>query len=440
MKSRILITLFTIFLSQIGSAQNFNQPKLDSLFNTLEKNNKFMGSIAVAKSGEVIYSKSVGYADIDNKIKASIDSKYRIGSITKSFTAVLVFKAIEENKLKLDQKIHKWFPSIKHSKKITIQQLLSHRSGIHNFTNNENYLSWNTSPKTEIEMIKTIAKGGSDFKPNTKAQYSNSNYVLLSYILEKVYSKSYANIVDQLIVKPLDLKSTYVFNEIGSMTNECKSYQFIDSWELMPETHYSVPLGAGAITSTPIELVQFADALFSGNLISTESLNTMKTITGGYGSGLFPIPFYNNMGYGHTGGIDGFSSVYVHFTDGEISYALTSNGSNYDNNNISIAVLSAVFDKPFEIPTFTNYEVTTEDLDKYLGLYTSSQIALEISITKKDDSLIAQATGQPALPLEASEKDTFTFDQAGAKFKFNTKEKSLTLFQGGGEIVFMLEE
>lgn len=438
MKNRILITLFLSILFQIGYAQNFDKLKLDSLFNTLEENNKFMGSVAVAKSGEVIYSKSIGYADIENNIKSTPSSKYRIGSISKTFTTVLVFKAIEEGKLTLNQKIHKWFPSIKHSKKITIQQLLSHRSGIHNFTNNEDYLSWNTTPKTEKEMVKIITNAGSDFKPNSKAQYSNSNFVLLSYILEKVYAKSYADIVDQYIVQPLNLKDTYVFKEIDSKNDECKSYKFKNSWELEAETHYSVPLGAGAITSTPIELVQFADALFNGLIINSESLETMKTIKDGYGLGLFPIPFYNNIGYGHTGGIDGFSSVYVYFEEGEISYALTSNGSNYNNNNISIAVLSAVFDQPFEIPTFSSYEVTAEELDKYLGVYTSEQIALEISITKEGASLIAQANGQPALPLEAIEKDTFTFEQAGAKFEFNTKENSMTLFQGGAQIEFSL--
>ena len=106
----------------------------------------------------------------------------------------------------------------------------------------------------------------------------------------------------------------------------------------------SVPLGAGAIVSTPIDLVKFSNALFNGKLLKAESLEKMKTIKDGYGMGLFQIPFYDKVSYGHTGGIDGFTSVFSHFDDNNVSYALTSNGSDFNNNNISIAVLRAVFD------------------------------------------------------------------------------------------------
>jgi hypothetical protein len=165
----------------------------------------------------------------------------------------------------------------------------------------------------------------------------------------------------------------------------------------------------------------------------------MKTIKDGYGIGLFQIPFYKSVGYGHTGGIDGFSSVYSHFPDDNISYALISNGTNINNNDISIAVLSAVYDKPYEIPAFTTFNLTPEDLDKYLGVYSSKQIALKLTITKDGNTLIAQGTGQPALPLEATEKDKFKFDQAGAKFEFNPTDKTMILFQGGGQITFTKE-
>jgi CubicO group peptidase (beta-lactamase class C family) len=263
--------------------------------------------------------------------------------------------------------------------------------------------------------------------------------VLLTYILEKTYSKSYANLIKEHIVKPLGLKNTYVFGKINPKDNECKSYRFKDTWKLEQETDYTIPLGAGAIVSTPIELTKFADALFGGKLLKRESLEMMKTIKDGYGNGLFQIPFYKSIGYGHTGGIDGFSSVYSHFPEDKISYALTSNGTNINNNDVSIAVLSAVFNQPYEIPVFTNFKLNPEDLDKYLGVYASTQIALKITITKNGNSLIAQGTGQPALPLEATEKDKFKFDQAGAKFEFNPAEKTMILLQRGGQIKFTKE-
>lgn len=438
---RITITTFLIgILTQFGFAQTIDKTKLDTYFNVLEESNKFMGSVAVSKNGEIIYAKSAGYADVENNLPASENSKYRIGSISKSFTAILVLKAVEENKLDLNETIDKWFPAIKNAKQITVKSLLNHRSGIHNFTDDDDYLTWNTQPKTEEEMVEIIARGGSDFNPDSQAAYSNSNYVLLTYILEKTFEKSYADLLQEYIVKPTGLSNTYVFGKINPDNNECKSYKFAGTWKSETETDYSVPLGAGAVISTPGDLTIFADALFGGKLLKPESLELMTTIKDGYGFGLFRFPFYQRMGYGHTGGIDGFSAVYTHFPDDSISYALASNGSNYNSNDISIAVLSAVYGKPYEIPVFTTYNLSPQDADKYLGVYASRQIPLKITITKEGNTLIAQGTGQPAFPLEATGKDKFSFDQAGAKFEFNPEDKSMILFQGGGQIKFTKEE
>jgi len=393
-----------------------------------------MGSVAISKNGKIIYLKSIGYADIGNSIKATKETKYRIGSISKSFTAVLALKAVENKKLELNQTIDKWFPTIKDSEKITVKQLLNHRSGIYNFTNNSNYITWNTQSKTEKEMVEIIKAGGNNFTPDSKAEYSNSNYVLLTYILEKTFMKSYSELLQEYIIKPIDLKNTYIFGKINTRNNESKSYKFLGSWIEEPETDYTIPLGAGAITSTTSDLTKFADALFGEQLLTTESLEIMKTVQEGYGYGLFQIPFYNSVGFGHTGGIDGFSSVYSHFPEDNISYALTSNGTNINNNDISIAVLSAVYDKSYGIPEFTSY--VPEELDKYLGVYSSDQIPLKITITKDVNTLIAQGTGQPAFPLEAINKDIFKFDQVGAKFEFNPTKNTMILFQNGMQINF----
>ncbi|MFA6401781.1 MAG: serine hydrolase domain-containing protein [Salinivirgaceae bacterium] len=439
MKKTILTTLLIGTLSQIGFAQNFDKTKLDNYFNALEANNKFMGSVAVSKDGAVVYSKSIGFSDVENSVKADKNSKYRIGSISKTFTSVLILKAVEEKKLDLNQTIDKYFPTIKNTKKITIKNLLYHRSGIHNFTDDKDYLTWNTQPKTEKEMVEIITKAGSDFEPDSKAEYSNSNFVLLSYILEKTFNKLYADLLQEYIIKPVGLQNTYFGGKIVSSKNECKSYSFSGGWKLEPETDISIPLGAGGIISTPSDLTIFSNALFGGKLLKPESLEIMKTIIDNYGIGLFQIPFYDKVSYGHTGGIDGFSSVFSYFTDGNISYALTSNGTSYNNNNISIAVLSAVFDKPYDIPEFSTYEVSSEVLDKYLGVYSSKEIALKITVTKDNNTIVAQGTGQTALPLEATAKDIFKFDQAGAVFEFNPTDKTMILKQGGGQIKFTQE-
>lgn len=285
-------------------------------------------------------------------------------------------------------------------------------------------------------MVEIITNAGIDFEPDSKAEYSNSNYVLLSYLLSKVYRIPYSKLLDTKIIKPLKLKNTFFGDKINLKNNETYSYRFSKSWTLEPETDMSVPLGAGAVVSTPSELIIFIEALFNNELISLSSLESMKTIKDKYGMGLFQFPFNDKKGFGHTGGIDGFSSILVYFPEDKVAYALTSNGSNFNNNNISIAGLSFAYGKPFDIPDFKTIEVLPEELDKYVGVYSNKQIPLQLTITKNGKTLMAQATGQSAFALEPTEKDKFKFEAAGIVLEFLPAENVLILKQGGGVFTF----
>ncbi|WP_313503934.1 serine hydrolase domain-containing protein [Kaistella carnis] len=430
-----LIPLFTVN----AFAQTFDKDKLDLYLQTLENNNKWMGSVAVSENGKIVYTKSIGYSDVATKTRPTETTKYRIGSISKTFTSALVLKAAEENKLSLDTKISKFFPNIKNADKISIANLLNHRSGIHSFTDNENYLSWNTQKKSEKELLKIIEDGGSDFEPDSKADYSNSNYVLLSFILEKVYNKTYSEILSEKIIEPIGLKNTYYGRKINMNNNEANSYTFADEWKKESETDLSIPMGAGAIVSTPSDLLQFSNALFNGKIISEKSLQLMETIKDNYGSGLFQMPFGTKKAFGHTGGIDGFTSNFGYFPAEKVAFAYTSNGSNYNNNNIAIAILSAVFNQPYEIPSFQTVDLSSNDLDQYLGIYSSKDIPLKITITKNDKTLMAQATEQSSFPLEATDKNIFKFDQAGIVLEFKPSDKKIILKQGGKNYNFTQE-
>jgi len=420
-------------------AQKFDKTRLDTYFNTPEKYNKFMGSVAVFQNGQIIYTRSAGFSDYENHIKATENSKYRIGSISKTITATLILKAVEEGKITLDKKLADFYPSIKNADMITVEQLLRHRSGIHSFTDDEDYETWNTQPKSEEELLDIISKGNSEFKPDSIFKYSNPNYILLSFILQKIYNKTYAEIVREKIVLPLGLNHTYFGSAINAQNNECYSYSFSGKWEKETETDMSIPMGAGGIVSSPTDMVKFGNALFSGKIISKKSYTQMTNIKDGYGMGVFKLPFYEKEGFGHTGAIDGFSSMLSFYPESGVTFALLSNGNNYSNNQIAITVLSEIFHKPYSIPEFKSFAVTTEDLDKYLGTYITDALPLKLTITKKGATLIAQATGQQQLLLEATDKDVFSFDKAGIVLKFNTEKKTVILEQGGGEYLFTKE-
>lgn len=422
------------------AAQDAAAIKLDSLFLVLEQNDRFMGSLALSHKGEIVYTKAIGYADVSSQKKSDVKTNFRIGSISKTFTAVLILSAIEEGKLSLEQTIDAYFPTVPNAKDITVSQLLNHRSGIFNFTNAPDYLNWNTKSKTRKELIKIIAEGGSIFTPNSKAEYSNSNYVLLTFILETVFKESYSKLIQEKIAGPLLLSSTYFGGNITIENNESNSYQYTTKWEKQPATDMSIPLGAGAIVSNPTDLNKFIKCIFDGDIISKESLDIMTTIKDGYGMGLFQVPFNDKKGYGHTGGIDGFSSLTYYFPEDKLSISLTSNGSRYSNNDIAIASINAFYGIPFKLPNFQIVEMTSAELISYLGVYGSEQIPLKITITEENGALYAQATGQAAFPLEAKGNDVFEFLAAGVRLEFQPIQNTMTLKQGGGSFKYVKEE
>ena len=158
MKKNIVILFISILSVQVCLSQTIDTLKLNNYFKSLDSNNKFMGSVALMKDGKLIYKNQIGYSDIEKQKRQNENTKYRIGSISKTFTSVLIFKAIEEGKLDLDKTINNYFPNVKNSNSITISNLLNHRSGIHNFTNDAEYLEYNTKPKNETEMLSIISK------------------------------------------------------------------------------------------------------------------------------------------------------------------------------------------------------------------------------------------------------------------------------------------
>jgi len=439
MKS-IITTIAFLLVSIIAFGQNPEFAKLDSFFMTLEQHDRFFGSVAVSRAGEVIYTKAIGYADIANKVPNTTETKFRIGSTTKTFTAALIMKAVEMGKINLDNTIDGYFPKIQNANKITVRHLLNHRSGINTFTDRE-YFSWYTKPITPTDLLDKIVSKGIDFEPNAKYAYSNSNYVLLTFILEKVFEQSYAQSLQQYITEPLDLKNTSYGGKINTAQKEAKSYRMKTEWKIEPEGDMSIPLGAGGIISTPTDLCRFAAALFNGKLISPQSLEQMKPVgDDSYGFGLEGTPIDDRNGWGHPGVIDAFTSTLAYFEEDDLCVALICNGSNYGSHDVAIAVLSEVLGKPYDLPTFEFIELSSEDLDQYLGTYESDELSMDMIISKKGNTLLLEVTGQTPSPLTAEGNHKFSIMKFGVKITFIPSEKKMHFEQQGMEFDFTLKE
>lgn len=435
MIKKIWVTLI-VGISFLNSySQKLNVAKLDSLFKALEEKNLFMGSIAVSKNGNLIYSKSIGKADIAANESLSFKTKYRIGSITKTFTSTLVLKAIENKKITLNQTIDKFFPTIQNSEKITVGNLLNHRSGIPDFLLADDFANGYTEYKSQEEMIAIISKLKSGFSPNSKADYSSSNYYLLTIILEKIYKKSYQELLDEQIVKPLKLRNTYFGGKINTHNNECYSYYFSNKWEKETEGDMSVPLGAGGIVSNPYDLTIFIENLFNGKIINFKSLKLMTQIRDKYGMGIFELPFYNKKGFVHRGQIDSFVSVLSYFPDEKLAIAITSNGAIYDKKKILIATLSNYFNKPYKI-IFEPFKPNLEDLEKYIGEYSSPKYQNTIKISKNNTMLFAQLNNQSQFLIEPIEKDKFENIWEGNKIEFKPNNNEMIFEENGNKFTF----
>lgn len=434
------VLLLILFSLNLKAQDEFNKSKLDDYLHQIEKNKKAMCGVVITKDGKLVYENYIGFSSVKDKIRNNKLTKFRIGSITKMFTATIIFQLIEEGRLTFDTKLSKLYPQISNSKEITISDLLGHRSGIHDFTNDKEYLQYMTSKKSKEEMIKLIADLKPDFRPNKKFAYSNSNYVLLGYIIEEIAHATYHHELKKRITSKLNLANTYYGKKIDTNVNEAFSYKFLENkWDLQPETDMSIPHGAGAIVSTPNDLTVFITTLFNNKLISENSLNQMKEIKEGYGKGLIRFPFGNKIAYGHNGGIDGFVSNLAYFPSENVVLSITANGMNCNFNDILIGILSIYFNIPFEIPDFEAKEIELDraELKNYEGEFSSKLLPLTITLKVKGDQLYGQATGQSAFPLTPFSRTEFRFEQAGIIIEFAKDNKgeiqydSFTLNQGG---------
>lgn len=301
---------------------------LDNLLLEMETKKEAMGTVSIFKDGNEIYNTSFGYKKLESKKRADENTRYWIGSVSKTYTATIVLQLIEEGKISYNKKLGEFFPSIVNANEITIKDLLLHRSGLHNVTNDPSFEVWIAEPRDRKEMISRIKKFNPDFKPNKMTKYSNTNYVLLSYIVEDLEQKSFEEILEERIFKKLNLQRTSFNDTLNLANNEAMDY-FPENGKWSPivyQTNLTGTMGAGGIISTAREVNVFYSELFGGKFLSAETLKTMTTPVGddlGMGIAVSTMKGYDI--YGHTGRIDGFRSMAAYFPEEKLSIALTFN-------------------------------------------------------------------------------------------------------------------
>src|SRR5262245_11585088 len=322
----ILRALAVLLVATSSFAQE--AARLDQVVQTYVDNKTFMGSVIVARGADVLLSKGYGSANLEWDIPNTPATKFRLGSITKQFTAASILLLGERGKLKLDDPLKLYMPDAPASwDRITIFNLLTHTSGIPNFTALPEYRALQVVDTPVLKTIGEVRDKPLDFFPGEKMSYSNSGYIVLGYVIEKISGGSYEKFVQDNIFAPLGMKDSGYDSNTAIIPHRASGYVPSPNGPVNAGyIHMSIPHAAGALYSTTEDLLRWEQALFGGKIVSAESLRKMTT------------PFKNNYALGvtvqtangktaiqHGGGIDGFNTFLSYCPDDKLTVTVLGN-------------------------------------------------------------------------------------------------------------------
>lgn len=428
-------------------AVSFGQSKtkqLDDLLNKYTEYGQFNGSVLVADQGKVIYKKGFGMANMEWDIPNAPDTKHRLGSITKQFTAMLIMQLVAEGKLDLQATVSKYLPDYSkvNGDKITIHQLLNHTSGTPNYTSFPKFFKeMSRNPYTPTEMLKTFADSTLNFTPGERFAYSNSGYILLGAIIEKVTGKSYETVLQEKIFDPLKMKNSGYDHHNVILKKRATGYEMKGSTpENSPYIDMSTPYAAGSMYSTVEDLFLWDQALYTEKLLPKKYIDMMyeKYVPAfgefyGYGWSVGSMPIGNTKDsvaiIGHGGGINGFNTLITRMPKEKSTVLLLNNTGGAPLENITVAINGILHGKTYDLPkqslaNLVYREIMDKDLKAGLSFYEKNKTSKEYSISESEMNTMGYTL------LQAEKRQ-----EAEAIFKLNVEAypKSYNAYDSYGE-------
>jgi D-alanyl-D-alanine carboxypeptidase len=397
----------------------------------------FSGVVLVARDGKPVFREAFGLAERDPDAKATPETVYYIGSLTKQFTAAAILRLADAGKLGIDDPVSKYYAKAPAAwSKITIRHLLSHRSGIPNYTALPGYRVFSRTDTTPEELIARTRDMPLEFEPGAKFVYSNSGYAVLGYIIEKASGQEYADYLKDHIFKPLGMKNS------GYGINGWPPFGLAEGFDISAGAlvdaapiSMTVPYAAGALYSTADDMLIWDRALSLDKVMSKTSRTQMETNQGtevnGYGFGVqvFVQP-KGHPSIRHSGAMNGFESTFYRFVQDGVTIVVLGNTRPGPAVPIAEALMRAYFGMPEPAPPLV---VKPEVLARYVGVY-ELQPGVDVTLSVKDGRLYSQATGQPGFALLAVSDRDFRYPSANIKAEFPPGDgpvPSFTLTQGG---------
>lgn len=435
---KIFILVVPLFFLNAGCAQDTTTGRIDTLINAYAKMYQFNGAALVAKNGNILLSKGYGYRNADFKIPNNEQTIFQLGSITKQFTSAVILKLEEENKLSVSDKLSQYFPGYPNGDSITIQQLLTHTSGIYNYTNDPVFMANEiTKPATREKMMALFKNKPPDFSPGTSWNYSNSGYSLLGYIIEAVTKQPYEQAVRSYIFTPLHMThSGFDFTHLLSNEKAIGYFNINDRGAMMaPIVDSTVSFSAGAIYSTTGDLYLWHQALQHYTLLSKMDQDKAYTpVKNNYGYGWSIDSINGKRRVGHGGGIPGFVTNLSRIPEDDVCIILLSNASNQTLNDITRSIYAILYNKAYDLPKKRiAIRLPEETMHQYEGEY-EMKPGLSVIMTVRNGELVATPTGQTPKTLHAEKADYFFQKDEDVQVAFTRNDKKeidgFILYQG----------
>jgi CubicO group peptidase (beta-lactamase class C family) len=431
--------LLLLVLSAFAVAQDL-ATQADQYLTDLAKKNQFSGAVLIAKGGKVVLSKGYGMANFELDVPNTAQTKFRLGSITKQFTAMAIMQLQEKGVLSVDDPLTKYFPDYKAAEKVTIHHLLSHTGGIHNFTADSNYQQIMTIKSPPDKTFTLFKDKPLDFEPGTKWSYSNSGYILLGMIIEKASGKAYEDYLKENIFQPLNMANTGYDHADTLLKNRATGYQIRKS--AITNSDYldmSIPYSAGALYSTVEDLYLWDRALYTEKLVKKATLEKIFTpVKSNYGYGWAIDQQNTHKRITHNGGINGFATQINRYVNDDVCVIVLDNllpaSVGKIANNLGTIALGEKLDDGKERKAIT---VDPKLYDAYVGVYEIGT-GFTITVSKEGDHLFGQATGQGKFELFPESEKDFFLKVVDAQMTFVKNDKGevtqLILHQGGQDL------
>jgi len=374
-------------------------------------------AVLVVQDGKNVLRKGYGMAEVELGVPISPDMVFRVGSVTKEFTSACVLRLAEEGRLSLDDPIGKYLPDFPTGgRRVTIEELLNHTSGIHSYTDMPAWHERMREDWTLTELEAFFRDAPFDFEPGTKWHYDNSGYVLLGAILEKVTGRPYAEIVDEMIFRPLGMSASRYGSDRPIIPGRVAGYQRTPGGVVnAPFLSMTQPYAAGALVSTVDDLACWQAALDAGRVLKPETLRRMWTparLPGGsdtrYGYGWIVWSWDGHAVVEHGGGINGFQSANMRLPDDHIYAAVLSNcGGCADPRTLALRAATTLVGKPYDARAAA--PIAPERLNRFAGTYRDSD-GDDWVVTREDDHLVVAAGPRSWRAWPASDTEFFFRD------------------------------